>query len=404
MYIEELIQFVTSTGQHLFNRFPTSSLGLNDYKILSSIAERLYYNQDRLTEKQAGLIIKLLKKNRDVIRPHVPAIDDHIDNPQWQHPFRIIPTVKKISIKKDGNTFIVAEFPFDQEVVEAFRKRNQEVHPVHAGAWNSEEKKWHFRLTETNINWLGNFLLSRDFEASDDFLKLFADVNGVINNFETYLPMLVQTDTGFEIKNAHAKVPQPNTTNLAEALFWARDYGITSWDDKIDNRINTELSTVVRRVLSSGLERPWFNSEEVDIDKFAELVKFGGPILVIIPGGSELESIIKWVEFVMSQGIRQDQMSVMFRLPNEQATFNSYVKQMNLNNPVDENTRVVFVSTKITKPLVKSGVKFKTVINLGYYNYLHFTMSAAVDNAQNLVYYSMKQPNNYKNKWQQHEL
>jgi hypothetical protein len=77
---------------------------------------------------------------------------------------------------------------------------------------------------------------------------------------------------------------------------------------------------------------------------------------------------------------------------------------MNLNNPVDENTKVVFVSTKITKPLVKSGVKFKTVINLGYYNYLHFTMSAAVDNAQNLVYYSMKQPNNYKNKWQQHEL
>ena len=404
MYIEELIQFVTSTGQHLFNRFPTNSLGLNDYKILTSIAERLYYNQDRLTEKQAGLIIKLLKKNRDVIRPYVPKIDDHIDNPQWQHPFRIIPTVKKISIKKDVDSYIVAEFPFDQEIVEAFRKRNQEVHPVHSGAWNSEEKKWHFRLTETNINWLGNFLLPRDFEASEDFLKLFADVNDVINNFETYLPMLVQTDTGFEIKNAHAKIPQPETNNLAEALFWARDYGVTAWDDKIDDRINNELSTVVRRVLSSGLERPWFNSEEVKIDKFAELIKFGGPVLIIIPGGSELDSIIRWTEFVMSQGIRQDQMSVMFRLPNEQATFNSYVKQMNLNNPVDENTKVVFVSTKITKPLVKSGVKFKTVINLGYYNYLHFTMSAAVDNAQNLVYYSMKQPNNYKNKWQQHEL
>ena len=161
---------------------------------------------------------------------------------------------------------------------------------------------------------------------------------------------------------------------------------------------------MTRGVLRSTNDRPWFNNTEVSIDKFTDLVKYSSPTLIIIPGGSELDSIIKWTEFVLSIGITQEEISVMFRLPNEQATFNSYVKQMNLNNPVDENTKVVFVSTKVTKPLVKSGVKFKTVINLGYYNYLHFTMSAAVDNAQNLVYYSMKQPNNYKNKWQQREL
>lgn len=404
MFIEELVQFVTSTGQHLFNCFPTASLGQNDFKILESIAERLYYNQDKLTERQARLIINILKKNRDAIYPFVPTIDDHINNPQWQHPFRVIPTYKKISIKKGSESIIVAEFPFDQEIVDAFRKRNQEVHPVHAGAWNSEERKWHFNLTETNISWLGNFLLPLRFTADDEFLTLFADVNKVINNVENHLPMIVQTPAGFEIKNAHPKVPQPNTDNLAEALFLARDYGVTSWDDGIDDRINNELSSVVRRVLASSSDRPWFNSEAVKIDKFADLIKFGGAALIIIPGGSELDSTIKWTEFVMSLGITQEEISVMFRLPNEHATFNSYVKQMNLNNPVNENTKVVFVSTKITKPLVKSGVKFKTVINLGYYNYLHFTMSAAVDNAQNLVYYSMKQPNNYKNKWQQHEL
>lgn len=404
MYIEDIVQIVTSTGQHMFNQFPTTLLGLNDYKILESIASRLYYNQDQLTEKQATLIIRLLEKNRDVIRPHVPTIDDHISNPQWQRPFRVIPAHKKITISNNGESRIKLEFPYDLEIVDSFRKRNQEVHPIHHGAWSSEGKVWQFSLTESNISWLGNFLIPRGFKADEDFLKLFADANSVISNVETYLPMLAEAPNGFEIKNAHPKVPQPTTSNLAEALFLARDYGITSWDDRINNRINKELSSVVRRVLSSGLERPWFNSNEVCIEKFADLIKFGGPVLIIIPGGSELDSTIKWTEFVMSLGITQEEMSVMFRLPNEQATFNSYVKQMNLNNPVDENTKVVFVSTKITKPLVKSGVKFKTVINLGYYNYLHFTMSAAVDNAQNLVYYSMKQPNNYKNKWQQHEL
>ena len=242
MYIEELIQFVTSTGQHMFNRFPTSSLGLNDYRILESIASRLYYNQDLLTEKQATLIIKLLKKNRDVIRPFVPTIDDHIDNPQWQHPFRIIPSTKKISVTEGSEACINLEFPFDQEVVETFRKRNQEVHPIHQGAWNNSNKCWRFNLTETNIEWLGSFLLPKGFEAEPRFSDLLAEVTGVVNSIEQHLPMLVQTSTGFELRNAHPKIPQPETTDLVEALFWARDYGINSWDDTIDDALSLKYA------------------------------------------------------------------------------------------------------------------------------------------------------------------
>ena len=402
MYIEELIQFVTSSGQFLFNRFPTSSLGLNDYKILESISTRLYYNGDRLTEKQAVLVIKLLKKNRDAIRPHVPSIDQLLANPQWQHPFRIIPTVKKLSI--EGSSIFV-EFPYEEELVQALRSRNQDVHPIHTGAWDHEAKKWKFQLTETNIEWLGNYLMPKGFEADDKFRELHADIMDVILNLEDRLPMVVQTPDGFAINNAHPKVPQPESTNLAEVLFWARDYGITTWDDSIGTRIKSELHPVTYKILSAGIKRPWINSLENGLEGFADTLKYGGPVLIIIPGGSELESVVKWTTFATLIGIKPEHISVMFRLPNEQADFNTYVRDMNLNSPIDENTQIVFVSTKITKPLVKSGIKFKTVINLGYYNYLHFSMSAEVDNAQNLVYYSMKEPNKYNsNKWQQHEL
>ena len=402
MYIEELIQFVTSSGQYLFNAFPTNVIGLNDYKILESIATRLYYNQDRLTEKQAILVVKLLKKNRDVIRPHLPSIDQLLENPQWQHPFRVIPTIKKISI--DG-AHILVEFPYEQDLVEALRGRNQDVHPIHAGAWDHEVRKWKFQLTETNIEWLGNFLLTKGFDADEKFQQLYAEVIDVIHNIENRLPMIVPTSSGFAIKNAHPKVPQPETNNLAEVLFWARDYGITTWDDSIGSRIKSELHPITYKILSAGVKRPWVNSLENGIEGFADALKYGGPVLIVIPGGSELESVVKWATFAASLGIKEENMSVMFRLPNEQADFNTYVRDSNLNNPVDENTKIVFVSTKITKPLVKSGIRFKTVINLGYYNYLHFSMSAEVDNAQNLVYYSMKEPNKYNtNKWQQHEL
>jgi hypothetical protein len=109
------------------------------------------------------------------------------------------------------------------------------------------------------------------------------------------------------------------------------------------------------------------------------------------------------MEFAYRLGIETKDMSVMFRLPNEQSDFNQFVKDHELNGPITDTTRIVFVSTKITKPLIKSGVKFNTVINLGYYNYMHFTMSTVVDNARNLVYYSTKAPTIQK-RWQPHEL
>jgi hypothetical protein len=247
-------------------------------------------------------------------------------------------------------------------------------------------------------------LLGKEFQADDEFILLYTQIKEVHESIESILPMLVETSSGFEIKNAHQKVKQPETKNLIKALFLARDHGITYWDDEIDLRIKNELNPITTAVISSvGRNHVWFDSTKVSIDDFSDLINYGGPALVIIPGGSGIEQMRQWNEFATRLSITPEEMSVMFRLPNDQAEFNIYVKENNLNNPVSEKTKIVFVSTKITKPLIKSGVKFNTIINLGYYQYMHFTMSTVVENAQNLVYYSMKEPTK-NNKWQPHEL
>lgn len=216
--------------------------------------------------------------------------------------------------------------------------------------------------------------------------------------------MLIQHNNTIEFKNTHKNIPQLQTSNLVETLFLAREYGVTVWDDNIDNRINTEIHPVTKTILSTTSNNyHWVNSSLHGIETLGDLINYGGPALVIIPGGSELALIKSWVEFALQSNIDVSKLSVMFRLPNEQAEFNQYVKEIGLNNPVSENTKLVFVSTKITKPLIKSGIKFNTVINLGYYSYMHFSMSTVVDNARNLVYYSMKQPTK-QNKWLPREL
>jgi hypothetical protein len=54
--------------------------------------------------------------------------------------------------------------------------------------------------------------------------------------------------------------------------------------------------------------------------------------------------------------------------------------------------KIVFASIKIPKPLVKSELRFNTVINLGYYRDLHYSMSVLLQSTPNIVYYNNKHP------------
>jgi hypothetical protein len=138
-----------------------------------------------------------------------------------------------------------------------------------------------------------------------------------------------------------------------------------------------------------------------DVEQFENLVKFGGPTLIIVPGGIEGNHTRRWHESALKWGIDNSDMTVLFRMPNEShGTFNAYIKEHQLNNEVHENTKVVFVSTKIPKPLIKSGLKFNTVINLGYYKDLHYSMSVLLQSTPNIVYYNNKHPHGV-NVWPQ---
>jgi hypothetical protein len=410
MYIEDLIQFATGSGPYLF-KSGVSISDPRDFNVLSSMGDQLLYNGNQLTEKQGLLAVRLLNKYRDELRPFVATLDADLDNPRWKNPFRVLPKHKTVKIgihnqpaKFHNEKCILVEFPYDNDLVEAFRKRNSSLHDLHKGNWDSNIKKWVFALTETNIEWLGNTLLSKEFQPDTEFVELYQGVVDALDNIESHIPMIVNGNTGYLLKNTHKSVPVIETDNLTEALFLAREYGVTTWDNEIDIQIDKNLHPVTKTILSiSDKKHPWIDSNIHSVDVFKDLIQYGGPALVIIPGGSELELLDTWVKFAERQNIESSQLSVMFRLPNEQSAFNEYVRLAGLNNPVSENTRLVFVSTKITKPLIKSGVKFDTVINLGYYNYMHFTMSTVVDNARNLVYYSMKAPTK-NNKWQPQEL
>jgi hypothetical protein len=400
MFIEELIHEIVDPASSVYwdamNTIPQT-----DLDILYSLHDQANYHRTPFTEKQGTLAIRLLTKYKDTFSKAVEEIDQILNEPKWRMPFRVLSTNKQVTIE---GGHILVEFPFEQELVDLFRKRNDQLHELHRGTWDPGLRKWKFNLTELAITWVGDQLIRGGFQFSEDFLDLYAEVTKIRNDIEYHLPMVISHNDRYILANAHSKVPQLDTDDLVHALFFARDHGVTSWSDDVDDAME-HVNPVTKKLLSNNsiYESVWVDSAVVDVNSFTDLINYGGPTMIIIPGGSELASIKIWAEFIKQQGITSEEISVMFRLPNDKASFNAYIKENGLNNPVTTDTKIVFVSTKITKPLIKSGLKFKTVINLGYYNYMHHTMSTMVENIQNLVYYSLKRPTT-QSIWRPHTL
>ena len=95
----------------------------------------------------------------------------------------------------------------------------------------------------------------------------------------------------------------------------------------------------------------------------------------------------KWAEDP-TLGYKSEDMSVMFRLPSEtHGIFNDFVKFHELNSPIRKNTRVVFVSQKIPKTILKSKIQFHSILNLGYSN-IHYTLKNFIKTHENRITYS----------------
>ena len=114
-----------------------------------------------------------------------------------------------------------------------------------------------------------------------------------------------------------------------------------------------------------------------------------GPNLFIVPGGLEMEKLEQAVGILKGMGVVEKNISVLFRLPTENGkNFNDFVRKMGINGPIDSETKVVFISGKLPKPLIKSGIRFNSIINLGF-DSAHYTLKSFVKNHPNLVYFDV---------------
>lgn len=401
MYVEDLVERLVGYGKFLFEPNIIPSVGW-EYNFATSVANQIS-NGSSLTEKQATMAVRILKKYKKELEAYFGKSID-LDNPVYRNPFRSLIEEKTIKIEThNGVKKIAVRFPYNAELIKNLQEyvsnadwksiRWNTTLKQYVAGWDHEVRAWLFTLKEENIIWVSNNLLSKGFTADEEFNEYLANILTVVDNVYDYAPCLIKEEGQFKYKNVSSRVPAPEGTNLIDILFKAKNVGVTAWSDEVDAELKSLYVSQVTSAFLNTKKALFVNSTSHDISVFKDILKYAGPVLIIIPGGSEVEHTMKWHKLAQDCLIDNADMSVMFRMPNEShGKFNQYIKDNQLNNEIHDNTKVVFVSTKIPKPLVKSGIKFKTVINLGYYRDLHFSMSVVLNSTTNVCYYNNKQP------------
>jgi hypothetical protein len=346
------------------------------------------------TEKQAILSVKVLQRQKSKLNEILGQdISNFLENPVFRLNKRILSNTKRISVieHSEYGKALKVEFPYNESLVEKIRKERPTL-PF--AAWDKDEKAWIFALNERAICLLLSFVKTDGFVPDQEFEEYVSQVEDIQENLEKYVPMVSFTENSPKFVNVSNRVPQPTSNDLMAALFLARKSGIHTWDNNVSDYLET--SNIKKSVINFLNENPGQNFaiylEETPISDLTTIIKNLGPVLFVIPGGSELEKTTMSVNFLKELGIDTSKISVLFRLPNETGeSFNRYIKNETLNNPVTNETQAVFISGKIPKTIIDSTIKFNCVVNFSIHS-VHYTIREFIKNHHNVIHVLDKKP------------
>ena len=384
------------TVEDLISKMATSlhiSVQMFDFRMLDSFNKQLQQGHS-LTEKQGTLAVKIIKKYHKILTAYTGQdILKFVANPLYKHPFRQPVHIKKISFSNKKHEAIVGkvikvEFPYSDQYIELIRNKKP---TLGVAVWNKEERAWLFSLCEENIKFLNYLIVTEGFEADEEFVQYSQQVIDIIKDLDRHIPTVVLENNRPVYRNVSKFMPALNSTEILPALFEARRRGVTVWSEEIGKFLENYENTVVADFLLQEIGEPFYvDPKKYELTQLKDIVLNLRPCIFVIPGGSELEKFMLAYDFMKKCGIKEEKVSVLFRLSNDKGkTFNDYIKNCGLNNPINENTEIAVVSGKIPKPLLKSKIYFNSIINLGFDN-PHYTSRNLVENHQNLVYYSEK--------------
>ena len=382
MFVEDLISALAWSLN--------SSMNSWDKKLIESFSDQIFRGMG-LTEKQSALALKILKRNIPSLTQHFGTDPTtHILNPTYKLGIRKINENKRISVVQNQiySKVIKLEFPYSEKYVNLLRLSRDFLN---FAQWDGDEKAWMVALSENSVDFLTENFDLKEFNCDDEFLSYVDQSKNIKDHLENYAPLLISNNGELKYENCSKFVPNLQATDILSGVFEARRSGVVTWDDTISNFIESDsVSSITKQFLKSdpGVNFE-LNRKTVQISDLTDIIAHLKPCLFIVPGGSELQTLEVAYNLLKAMNIDDKNISVMFRLPSDSGKdFNDFVKFNRLNAPVAENTEIVFISSKVPKPVIKSNLKFGCVINLGFGSNAHYSIKSFVAKQENYISFS----------------
>ena len=326
-----------------------------------------------LTKKQTSFALSIIKQCVSELNSELNMdVSQFLDSPTFRLPQRATPIMHntiEIEAHSSWGKALVIKFTYNDEIIQSI-KSSLSVDPK---LWDPVRKVWLLSLTEDNIK-IANLLVSRYwFETSAEVNQLIECTKQIMHSVEDYVPMVTYCDEKLEYRNVPDTVPILDTTNVISAAFFARANGIITYDSNLSAAIEAADDDVLVKsfLKNSGLAEPFeVKKSQHSFDAVCKILSHSFPTIIVVPGGSELEKTTMCVQALERLGIDHKDMSVLFRLPSKtDSEFNQYVRENSLNSAIGKHTKVVFISGKLPKPVLTSGIQFNSAVNVGWLNH-----------------------------------
>ncbi len=384
MEIESMIYVLASRGQGRVKPY--------DMKIVENISWQSTFNSLGMTEKQAYLMMKILKRYADVLNElYKQDVSPWLQNPVYRYPLRVSLTQQKISFIGDNDPFkkIKIEFPYNEEILTLLRREKVDCF---FSEWNPTEKCWYFSFDPHSLRLCMALVNTYKFDCDPEILVYFDQISEAQENLEKYVPILDFREGKFYFSNTPFNIPDLESDDLLENLFYARKYGVSVWSDSVVKKITeSQTSKLILDFLKHTESKEFLvDLDNFDQDSLKKLVKYLFPCVIFIPAGNELSKTKYVVNLLSDVGTNNSEISVLFRLPNEKdSAFNQFVKENQLNSPISQKTKAVLLSQKIPKTILSCGIKFNSVILFSKLN-PHYQAKAYIKEFQNVIEISEK--------------
>lgn len=360
-----------------------------DSKLIHSLSQQTR-KKIALTDRQHELIKKKLLQYSDQFTQHGYS-NLFLNLNITRQPYRIIDRSKTITLVSQSyyedffhtatNTLMMAiRFPFSKKMI----KHIELIKSLQGGATGYDSKtKTHFvRFNEYTVFKIIDKLKDCNFEIDKVIINFYEKIKNYQDKYVEYKPGIFN----YELKNtsktvkdfAYSTYGSPTKNNLI--LYYDRKdlLGLQHFDQNELNCSFNQYDWLTKQIANRNNRHVYIKNTNVILQQILaalhNLQRY--PILFVLSKHQKYNKDINepCIEQLYNIENAKDkqidlQSTVLFRLENttpENMKWNSYIKDKNLNLPIDKNkTKIAYInSAKLPKPLLRSNWKPNAIVIL----------------------------------------